>query len=224
MKKILIASGKGGVGKTTIAIHIAERLAKTGISVGLLDIDIDTPNIPEFLGISDRDLKLTEEGIEPKLINKIEVMSIGFVADTGLAIMWDGSRRAMAIDQMMTHVDWKCDVLVIDSPPGTGEELITIVEKFKPDGIIIVTTNHKASIADVKRTITMINRLNSGDKIIGIIKNMTYIRCYECDNIIDLFESEKDEEIDKYIIAELPYLMLDYQLSIDEYNEQFKPR
>lgn len=207
MKIVLVASGKGGVGKTTITIAIAKMLAKSGFRVGILDVDIDTPNIPEFTGIEDRDLDLSENGIIPKVTEDgIEIMSVGFMADTSLAIMWNGERRSMAIDQMINNVDWNCDVLVIDSPPGTTEELMTVISKFSPDAIVLITTNHKASVADVKRTLAMIRLLKAESKVVGIIKNMSYILCTKCNEKMLLFDGNNDEEIDKMTIAEIPWI------------------
>jgi ATP-binding protein involved in chromosome partitioning len=205
MKKILVTSGKGGTGKTTVSIAIARSLKEKGHKVGLLDIDIDCPNIPEFMGcVEDRNLELSDSGISPKIVDDMEMMSIGFIADTCYAIMWNAERRAMSIEQMINKVDWTCDVLIIDSPPGTNEELTTILKKFNPDGIVVVTTNHKASVADVKRTLVMLRILNSSNKLIGIIKNMTYILC-DCGKKITLFSDGSDKEIDSYCIDEIPY-------------------
>lgn len=207
MKKVLVCSAKGGVGKSTITIAIAKLLAKSGFKVGILDVDVDCPNIPEYTGIEDRDLDLSENGIIPKLTEDgVEVMSTGFMADTNLVIMWNGERRSMAIDQMVNKVDWTCDVLVIDSPPGTTEELTTVISKFSPDAIVIVTTNHKASVADVKRTLAMMKILNSNSKVVGIVKNMSHIVCAKCGEKMLLFYGDKDEEIDKMTIAEIPWV------------------
>ncbi len=205
MKKLLIASDKGGVGKTTMTIKIAKMLSDIH-NVGILDIDIENPNTPEIMNIEERDVELSDEGIVPKLVDNIEVMSIGLMVNTDIAVLWSGERRVMAIDQLMNKVDWQCDVLVIDTPAGTGDEIKSIISKFNPDGIIIVTTNHKASISGAKRTLAMINVLGVRKKLIGIIKNMTYINCTACGAKSVIFDSGKDEEIDNLVIAEVPYV------------------
>lgn len=206
MKKFIVMSGKGGVGKTTISVAITRALALRGYSVGILDIDIDTPNVPEAMGINEHDVELSETGIIPKYIDGIEMMSVGFMADNSLAIMWDGNRRTMVIDQMINKVDWNCEVLIIDSPPGTTEEVMYVIKKFKPDGIIIVSTDEKATISDVKRTLAMINLLNSSGKIIGIVKNGTHIIC-NCGEKLQLHDGFNDPDIDKLIIDEVPYIL-----------------
>ena len=206
MKKILVCSGKGGVGKTTIAVSIARALAVRGYKIGILDIDIDTPNLPEFVGITERDIELSETGILPKYVEDIQMMSVGFVADNNLAIMWDSDRRTRVIDQLMTKVEWTCEVLIIDSPPGTTEEVMTIIKKFKPDGIIIVSTDEAATISDVKRTLAMIRILESNKKILGVVKNGTYIVC-KCGEELRLHSGASDPEIDKLVLDEIPYIL-----------------
>ncbi len=207
MKKILVMSGKGGVGKSTISVAITKALALRGYKVGILDIDIDTPNIPEFMGINERDVDLSDTGILPKYIDGIEMMSVGFMADNSLAIMWGGDRRSMVIDQMITKVDWACEVLIIDSPPGTTEEVMTVIKKFKPDGIIIVSTDEKATISDVKRTLAMIKLLESSNKILGVVKNGSYIICPKCNEELRLHSGANDPEIDKLVLDEVPYIL-----------------
>lgn len=207
MKKILVMSGKGGVGKSTISVAITRGLALRGYKVGILDIDIDTPNLPEFMGVNDRDVDLSDTGILPKYINGIEMMSVGFMADNNLAIMWEGNRRTMVLDQMITKVDWTCEVLIIDSPPGTTEEVMTVIKKFKPDGIIIVSTDEQATISDVKRTLAMIKLLESSNKILGVVKNGGYIICPKCNEELRLHSGANDPEIDKLVIDEIPYIL-----------------
>lgn len=206
MKKILVASGKGGSGKTTISVAITKGLALRGYKVGILDIDIDTPNLPEFMGVIERDVELSDTGILPKYVDGIEMMSVGFMADNTLAIMWGGDRRSMVIDQMINKVDWNCEVLIIDSPPGTTEEVMTVIKKFKPDGIIIVSTDEKATISDVKRTLAMIRILESSKKVIGIVKNGTYIKCM-CGEVLRLHSGADDTEVDRLVIDEVPYIL-----------------
>lgn len=212
MKKLVICSGKGGVGKTTLTVGIAKMLSSSH-QVGILDVDIDTPNLPEMMNVKERNVELSEEGIVPMIVDGIEMMSVGLMLDADMAVMWTGDRRAMAIDQLINKVDWKCDVLVIDTPPGTTDEVMMVIKKFSPDGIIIVTTNHRASIADVRRTLTMIDLLGAKKKIVGIIKNMTYVLCAKCGEKNALFDDEEDENINKLVIAEVPYINTDNELN-----------
>lgn len=221
MRKILVLSGKGGVGKSTLTVALARAMKDCGHRVGVLDIDIDTPNIPEFMSIEKRDIELSDKGIVPKNVGGIEVMSIGLVAEPEYAVMWGGERRVMAISQMLNKVEWTCDILFIDSPPGTTEEVRAVIEHFNPDGLIIITTNHRASLSDVKRTLSMIKLLKSSNKIIGIIKNMTCIIC-ECGKNMNLFEIDKngdDREIDSRVISEIPYIN-EYSNKIEDYLNQ----
>lgn len=206
MKKILVCSGKGGAGKTTISVAITKALNFRGYKVGILDVDIDTPNLPEFMGVLERDVELSDTGIMPKYIDGIEMMSVGFMANSELAIMWSGGRRTMVIDQMINKVDWNCEVLIIDSPPGTTEEVMTVIKKFKPDGIVIVSNDEKATLSDVKRTLAMIRILESSNKILGIVMNGTYIICH-CGEKIKLHNGDSDPEVDKLIIDEVPYIL-----------------
>lgn len=207
MKKILVCSGKGGSGKSTISVAITKALAARGYKVGILDVDIDCPNLPEFMGITDRDVELSDSGILPKYVDNIEMMSVGFMAENDLAIMWSSDRRSMAIDQMMSKIDWTCEVLIIDSPPGTTDEVTTIIKKYKPDGIIIVSTDEKATISDVKRTLAMIRLLESSKKILGVVKNSVCIICPKCNEELRLHSGANDPEIDKLVIDEIPYIL-----------------
>ncbi len=206
MKKILVTSGKGGVGKTTIAVSIAKALAARGYKVGILDVDLDCPNLPEQMNIMERDIELSDEGILPKYIDDIQMMSIGFLANTDLAIMWDSNRKAMVIDQLVNKVDWTCEILIIDSPPGTTEEVMTVIKKFKPDGIVIVSTDDKATVSDVKRTLAMIRILESSKKIIGVILNGTHINCV-CGEKLRLHSGANDPDINKLILDDIPYIL-----------------
>ena len=207
MKKILVCSGKGGSGKTTISVAITRALASRGYKVGILDVDIDTPNLPEFMGVIERDVELSDTGILPKYIDGIEMMSVGFMAEDNLAIMWGGDRRSMVIDQMINKVDWNCEVLIIDSPPGTTEEVMTVIKKYKPDGIILVSTDDTSTVSDVKRTLAMIRILESSKKILGIIKNGAHIICNKCGEELRLHSEASDPEIEKLIIDDVPYIL-----------------
>jgi Mrp family chromosome partitioning ATPase len=182
MRKILICSGKGGVGKTTISVAIANELSRRGRLVALVDADIDTPNIPEFTEI---DQKVgTGEKIKPIVVGNLEVMSLGLIIDDNDFVSWSGEKRGMAVQQLVEAVDWNSEMefMVIDSAPGTSDEIQYIVNAFHPDNVFVISTPHPASIADVKRTISMLNKNES--VIDGIIMNMAKIVCPGCGKVI----------------------------------------
>lgn len=182
MIKILVCSGKGGVGKTTISVAIAKELSKRGHAVALVDADIDTPNVPEFVGI---DHKVgTGEKIKPIVDGNLEMISLGFIINDIDFVSWSGEKRGMAVQQLVEMVDWNSNTeyMVIDSAPGTSDEIQYIINAFHPDNVFIISTPHPASISDVKRTISMLNKNES--VIDGIIMNMSEIVCPDCGTII----------------------------------------
>ena len=182
MHKILICSGKGGVGKTTISVAIANELAKRGHFVALVDADIDTPNIPIFAEIDQR--VGTGEKIKPVVDGNLEVISLGLIINDKDFVSWSGEKRGMAVQQLIEAVDWnsRTEFMVIDSAPGTSDEIQYIVNAFHPDSVFVISTPHPASIADVKRTISMLNKNES--VINGIIMNMSKIVCPDCGKVI----------------------------------------
>lgn len=182
MHKILICSGKGGVGKTTISVAIANELSERGHLVALVDADIDTPNIPEFTEI---DQKVgTGEKIKPIVVGNLEVMSLGLIINDEDFVSWTGEKRGMAVQQLVEAVDWNSETefMVIDSAPGTSDEIQYIINAFHPDNVFVISTPHPASIADVKRTISMLNKNES--KIDGIVMNMSETVCPNCGKVI----------------------------------------
>lgn len=182
MRKILICSGKGGVGKTTISVAIAKRLAETGHMTGLVDADIDTPNVPEF---TDIDYEVgTGEKIKPIVSGNLEIISLGFIINDKEFVSWPGDKRGMAVQQLIETVDWNSNMeyMVIDSAPGTSDEIQYIINTFHPDNVFIISTPHPASISDVKRTISMLNK--NGSTIDGIIMNMSKIVCPDCGSVL----------------------------------------
>jgi len=204
MKKIMICSAKGGVGKTTVTVQLALSLTALGKKVAIVDADIDTPNLPVMLPSIENGVG-TGEKIKPVIQDRIEMISLGHIARDTDFIMWTGERRAMAIQQLIDTVDWSSniDYMLLDTPPGTGEEILYLTQEVKPDLTLVVSTPHQASIADVKRTISMLT--NMGQNILGIIMNMAEIKCNKCgETIIKYNVPETIEGIQ--VIKEIPFI------------------
>ena len=188
--KILVLSGKGGVGKSTVAANLAAALAQAGKRVGLLDIDVHGPSIPKMMGLETRQVQGTEEEILPvKVSDNLAVMSIGFLLPTrGEPVIWRGPRKHGIIRQFLQDVAWgPLDYLVVDSPPGTGDEPMSIVQLVgSPAGAIIVTTPQEVAISDVRRCVAFCNEVSV--PIVGILENMSGFVCPKCGESIDLFK------------------------------------
>lgn len=202
MKKILICSGKGGVGKTTISVELAKSLEKEGYKIGLVDADIDGPNIPEFTDIH-QEVGIGEK-IKPIIRNNLEIISLGFMIRDTDFVAWPSERRAMAVQQLIESIDWSnnLDYMVIDTPPGTSDEVEYIAEYFEPEFVFVISTPHDASISDVKRTIGMLNNFHSNIK--GIVFNMSVIKCPKCGEIV-YSKEVPDEILGIPVIANIEY-------------------
>lgn len=202
MKVIVVSSGKGGVGKTTISMKIAYELKERGHNVGLMDVDIDTPNLAEFIG--QRPEFGVDSTVNPVIVDGIEMASIGFMIDDSMCVTWDGERRSSVIDDLFNGIAWTCDVLVVDTPPGTTEEMKHIISNYTPDGVVVVTTLHPASITDVKRTLTLMKMLNAN--VLGVVNNMSYLECPCCNAPINIFGTDFPLEIMGVgMIASIPF-------------------
>ncbi|NCC50312.1 MAG: ATP-binding protein [Spartobacteria bacterium] len=189
-KKILVLSGKGGVGKSTVAANLALALEKTGRQVGLLDIDIHGPSIPKLLNLENRQLVSSEDGIEPMPLGGLKVMSIGFLLkDPDDALIWRGPMKHGVIKQFLTDVAWgELDFLIVDAPPGTGDEPLAVAQLLGDvDGAIIVTTPQDLAITDVRKSITFCHKLNM--PVLGVIENMSGFVCPDCGARHDIFKS-----------------------------------
>ncbi len=176
-RRIAIMSGKGGVGKTTVSVNIASELAKKGYSVGVLDTDITGPNVPKALGLLKVPIYATDEGIIPaEGPLKMKVMSIGLMLREGDPVIWRGPLKAKAIDEFVRNVQWgDLDYLVVDLPPGTGDEPLSVMQLIPLHGVILVTTPQEISLMDVRRAIHMVQKLKY--KPLGIVENMSYFIC-----------------------------------------------
>lgn len=194
--QIAVMSGKGGVGKSTMAVNIAVALAKKGYKTGIMDVDIHGPNVPRMLNIEQNSLIIGEDGILPiKAMENLEVISMQFVLPSfDSPIIWRGPKKTSAIRQFLAEVSWNyLDVLVVDCPPGTGDEHLAILQSIQLDGIIMITTPHLLSCDDLKKSINMAKNLKV--KIIGIIENMSEFLCPNCKTEIPIFGKENCKEI-----------------------------
>jgi len=189
-KKILIMSGKGGVGKTTVTVNLANALVDGGHTVGILDTDLHGPNVAKMLGCEDGQLYSNDEGktFEPVEVRKgLKVMSLAFATSKDQPIVWRGPMKMSAIRQFLEQVDWGAlDYLLIDSPPGTGDEQLTVCQSIKPmTGAIIVTTPQDVAILDARRSVNFAKQLKL--PVLGVIENMSGLICPHCGQEIDLF-------------------------------------
>jgi ATP-binding protein involved in chromosome partitioning len=176
---IAVASGKGGVGKSTVAVNLAVALAKSGARVGLIDADIYGPSIPLMFGMVDGKPFSTEENGKVTIIPMekygIKLLSIGFFVDQSKALIWRGPMASMAIKQLFTDADWgELDYMVLDLPPGTGDIPLTLVQSFPLTGAVIVSTPQQVAIADVRKAADMFNNEQIRIPILGVVENMSY--------------------------------------------------
>jgi ATP-binding protein involved in chromosome partitioning len=208
--KIFVMSGKGGVGKSTVAVNLAVSFAMKGFKVGLMDLDIHGPSVPKLLDLENEKLYSKDKKIVPiEKDGNLKVVSIGFVLkNTSDAVIWRGPRKAMLIDQFVKDVNWgNLDYLIIDLPPGTGDEALSIVNLIpEADGSIIVTTPQEVALSDVRKAISFCNELNVN--ILGIVENMSYFLCPKCSDKIKVFNGNGGkvlkEEIKKGFLVSLP--------------------
>lgn len=182
--RIVVLSGKGGVGKSTVAVNLAVSLAMSGKRVGLLDVDLHGPSIPTMLGLSGEQVHCNDEAMIPVELGDLKVMSIGFLLHHGDdAVIWRGPLKMGAIKQFLCDVDWgDLDYLIIDSPPGTGDEPLSVCQLIGSlDGAVIVTTPQKISAIDVRKSITFCQRIQI--PVLGIVENMSGFVCPHCGQI-----------------------------------------
>jgi ATP-binding protein involved in chromosome partitioning len=195
--KILVMSGKGGVGKSMIAVNLAAALAQTGKQVGLLDVDIHGPSVPKLLSLNGRRIGLAEEGIVPVPYNdNLKAMSIGFLLrQEDDALIWRGPMKIGVIKQFLKDVVWgQLDYLVIDLPPGTGDEPLSVCQMIADAaGAIVVTTPQELALIDVRKCITFCRQLNL--KVLGVVENMSGFACPHCQETSDIFKSGGGEKM-----------------------------
>jgi ATP-binding protein involved in chromosome partitioning len=178
---IAVSSGKGGVGKSTVAVNLAVSAAKQGKKVGLLDADIHGPSLPTLMGIKEQ-----PQGRDNKILpfekHGIKSMSIGYLIDANQPLIWRGPMLNKALEQIITDTIWgKLDILFFDLPPGTGDVQISLAQKYKLDGAVVVTTPQNLALADVTRGAVMFQHTNV--PVLGIVENMSYYRCPNCGDV-----------------------------------------
>jgi ATP-binding protein involved in chromosome partitioning len=176
---IAVASGKGGVGKSTTAVNLALGLASLGLKVGVLDADIYGPSLPKLLAIKERPQTIGGTRLKPITRYGLTVMSIGFLIDEETPMIWRGPMVISALTQMLREVEWgKLDVMVVDMPPGTGDAQLTMAQQVPLKGAVIVSTPQDLALIDARRGIAMFKRVNV--PVLGIIENMSYFLCPNC--------------------------------------------
>jgi len=188
---ILVLSGKGGVGKSTVSVNLAYALSAHGYKTGLMDLDIHGPNLPKMLGIEDQKLTTLGNMIEPiRMTGNLAVISMGFLLpDASTPVIWRGPMKMSAISQFLSDVDWgPLDFLVVDLPPGTGDEALSIIQ-LAPNvtGAVIVTTPQDVATMDAMKAAKFVEKLEI--PVVGIVENMAGLVCPHCQGEIDLFGS-----------------------------------
>lgn len=214
---IAIASGKGGVGKSTVAANVACALAAEGRRVGLLDADVYGPSQPRMLGVSGRPASPDGKTILPLRNHGVTMMSLGLMTNDDQAVVWRGPMLMGALQQMMMQVQWGAlDVLIVDLPPGTGDVQLTLSQKFAVDGAIIVSTPQDVALLDARKGIDMFNQLKT--PILGMIENMSTHICSKCGHEEHVFGHggvvAEAEKLGVPLLSEIP-LHLDIRLAAD---------
>lgn len=228
LKKInhiyLVLSGKGGVGKSTVATNLAVALSQKKYTVGLLDIDLHGPSIPNMLGLTKNTPEATEEGLTPiPYSDTLKIMSMGFLVDNpDQPVIWRGPMKMGAIQQLLGDVNWGLlDYLIVDLPPGTGDEPLSIIQLLtKCDGAIIVTTPQDIALVSVRKSINFVKKMNI--PVIGLIENMSGFTCPHCGKTIDIFKTDGGKHAAQHL--QIPYLgsiPLDEQIA--HRSDQGKP-
>jgi ATP-binding protein involved in chromosome partitioning len=183
---IAVASGKGGVGKSTTAVNLALGLAALGLRVGMLDADIYGPSLPKLLAIKERPQTLGGTRLKPITRYGLTVMSIGFLIDEETPMIWRGPMVISALTQMLREVEWGAlDVMVVDMPPGTGDAQLTMAQQVPLKGAVIVSTPQDLALVDARRGVAMFKRVNV--PVLGVVENMSYFLCPHCGTRSDIF-------------------------------------
>jgi len=207
---IAVASGKGGVGKSTTAVNLALGLRDKGLKVGVLDADIYGPSLPKLLAIREKPQTIGGNRLKPIERYGLTVMSIGFLVDEETPMIWRGPMVMSAITQMLREVEWgKLDVMVVDMPPGTGDAQLTMAQQVPLKGAVIVSTPQDLALIDARRGVGMFKRVNV--PVLGIVENMSYFLCPSCGTRSDIFghggAQKEAERLGVAFLGEVPLHM-----------------
>jgi ATP-binding protein involved in chromosome partitioning len=206
-KVVAISSGKGGVGKSTVAVNLAAALAASGRRIGLMDADIYGPNIPRMLGVLEQRPDVVGNRIQPVVAHGVKVMSLGNLVERDTAAIWRGPIIMKIIQQFLGDVEWgQLDYLLVDMPPGTGDAQLSLVQSVQVSGAIIVTTPQEVAVGDALRGAKMFERV--GVPVLGIVENMSYFSCPHCGERTDIFAtgggSRLATELSLPLLAQIP--------------------
>lgn len=211
---VAVASGKGGVGKTTVAVNLAIALARMGAKVGLLDADVYGPNVPIMLGTNEQPRATSARTIIPVEAYGVKVISIGLLTPGDQPMIWRGPMLHSVIQQFLRSVEWgELDYLVLDLPPGTGDVQLTLIQTVPLSGAVIVTTPSAVALADVRKAIEMFRQVNV--EILGVVENMSSFVCPHCNEPVDVFGHGEGKRIaDSYSVPSLGEIEIDPRIRI----------
>jgi ATP-binding protein involved in chromosome partitioning len=183
---IAVASGKGGVGKTTVAVNLSIALNRMGVTVGLLDADVYGPNVPLMLNSSEQPRAISERRILPVEAYGLKMISMGLLNPGDRPMIWRGPMLHSVVQQFLRSVEWgELEYLVVDLPPGTGDVQLTLIQTVAVTGAVVVTTPSVVALADVRKAIEMFRQVNV--EVLGVVENMSYFNCPHCQGRIDIF-------------------------------------
>jgi ATP-binding protein involved in chromosome partitioning len=211
---VAVASGKGGVGKTTVAVNLAISLARMGSAVGLLDADVYGPNVPLMLGTEEEPKAISERQILPVSAYGVRLISMGLLSPGDKPMIWRGPMLHSVMQQFLRSVQWgELDYLIVDLPPGTGDVQLSLIQTVPLTGAVLVTTPSVVALADVRKAIEMFRQVNV--EVLGVVENMSYFVCPHCQTRVDVFGHGEGRRLaETYGVPLLGEIEMDAQIRI----------